>query len=106
MDADAGIGGARTAGNEGNARPPGHRTIGARHEGRAPFLPAGNEIDGRRITQRVKHLQEAFAWHGEDTVAALFDQAVDEQAGGGGSRLGGHDRRVTAEQGAGNRALG
>ena len=90
MDADAGIGRARTAGHESNTGPAGHRSVGARHHRDPAFLAAGHEIDGILPRQRIEHLQEAFAWYGEDTLAPLFDQAVDEQLGGGGGGARGH----------------
>jgi hypothetical protein len=36
------------------------------------------------MSQRVQHLEETFTRDGKDPVAALFDQAVDEQTSGSG----------------------
>ena len=70
---------AGTARDEGNAGPAGHRSVRAGHVGDAAFLAAGHDIDRIAPMQRVENGEEAFARDGEDTVAALFDQAVDEQ---------------------------
>ena len=83
VDADAGVGRAGPAGDEAHARAARSSPVGAGHERRAAFLAAGDGLDRRAVAQRVEHRQEAFAGHGEDPVAALFDQAIDEQAGGG-----------------------
>ncbi len=45
MHPDAGIRGARSARDEGDAGTSGHRAIGAGHERRAAFLTAGHDID-------------------------------------------------------------
>jgi hypothetical protein len=83
MDADRGIGRAGPARDEGDAGPPGHRAVGAGHEADAAFLPADHQIDLGRVVQRVEHGEEALARHGEDAVAALRDEIVDEDAAAG-----------------------
>ncbi len=82
MDADAGIGRAGAAGDEAYARPAGHRSVGAGHEGGAAFLAAGDRLDRSGVMQCIEHWQEAFAGDGEDAVAALAYQAIDKQARG------------------------
>ena len=105
MDADAGIGRTRTARDEADTGPPSHRAIGTGHESRAPFLAAGNDVDRGLPMQRVEHGKEAFPRNGEYPVAALFDQAIDEQACSGGRGNGGfgHGAALPRPFGAGNR---
>ena len=83
MHADAGIGRPRTARDEGDSGAARHRAIGAGHEGDAAFLPAGHHVDRVLLAETIEHLEEALPRHGEDAVAALFDEAIDEQSGGG-----------------------
>ena len=80
VDAGAGVGRAGAAGDEGDPGPPGHLAVGVGHVGDAAFLPADDGVDLRRVVQRVEHGEEAFAGDGEDAVAALGDQAIDQQA--------------------------
>ena len=84
MDADARIGGARSAGDEGHSRTPRHRAIGAGHEADPAFLTARHHVDGVLPTKAVEDLEKAFAGNGEDAVAPLLGQAIDEEFGGGG----------------------
>ena len=91
MHADRGIGRARAAGDEGDAGPAGQRAIGARHEAHAAFLPAHDEIDRRRVVQRVEHREEALAGHGEDAIAALQGELVDQDTAAGAGSVHGAD---------------
>ncbi len=88
MHPDGGIGRTRAARDEGDARPPGERAIGTGHEGDATFLSAHHQIDFGRVVQRIEHREEAFAGDGENAVAALRDELVDQDtaasAGGRG----------------------
>ena len=108
MDADAGIGRTRTPCDEADTGPPGHRAIGTGHESRAAFLATGDDVDRGLLVQRVEHGEEAFPRNGKDPVAALFDQAIDEQACGGGRGSGrfGHGAALPRAFGAGNRWRG
>ena len=83
MDANRRIGRARPAGDEGDPRPVRQRAVGARHEGDATLLPAGDDVDFGRIDQRVEHRQEALPRHGEDPVAALQGELIDQDAAAG-----------------------
>ena len=56
--------------------------VGAGHERRAAFLTAGNGLNFLALAQRVEHWQEALAGNRENSLAALFDEAIDQQAGG------------------------
>ena len=103
MDADAGIGRPGAARHEGHAGPTGHRPLGTGHERRTAFLAAGHHIDRILLRQSVEDLQEAFAGDGEDTFAPLFDQAIDQQAGGGRGGGRAHAARVPRGVAAGNR---
>jgi hypothetical protein len=100
VDADRGVGRAGAARDESDAGPPGERTVRARHEADATLLPAGDEIDLRRVVQRVEHGEEALARHGEDPVAALRDELIDEDtaAGAGKGRGDRHRDGLTAER--------
>ena len=88
----AGVGRAGTAGDEGDARAAGHLAVGVGHVGDAAFLPADDRVDLRRVVKRVEHREEALARHGEDAVAALDPELVDEDAAAGAL---GHGRRVS-----------
>jgi hypothetical protein len=79
MHADAGIGRARAAGDEGDTRSSRHRAVGAGHEGDPAFLTAGDDIDFGSFRQRVEHGEEAFPGHSEDPFAALLGEAFDQQ---------------------------
>ncbi len=94
MDADARVGRAGPARDEGDARPPGQRPVGAGHERRPALLPAGDEIDRGRVVERVEHGEEAFAGDVEDAVAALRGKVVDEDAAAGACV--GHDACLAA----------
>ena len=61
VDAGAGVGRARAAGDEGDARAPGHLAVGVGHIGDAAFLPADDDVDLGRVVKRVEHREEAFA---------------------------------------------
>src|SRR3569623_2000222 len=80
MDSDRRVGGARPARHEGDARPSGYLAVGFGHVGDAALLPADDEVDRRRVVERVEHGEEALARHGEDPVAALGHEIVDEDA--------------------------
>ena len=81
MDAGAGVGRAGAAGDEGDARAAGHLAVGVGHVGDPAFLPADDRVDLGRVVERVEHGEEALARHGEDAVAALDLELVDEDAG-------------------------
>ena len=83
MDSAAGVGRAGAAGDEGDARPPGHLAVGVGHVGDPAFLPADDQVDLRRVMQRVEHGEEAFARHGENAVAALDLELVDKDLAAG-----------------------
>ena len=89
MDAGAGVGRAGAAGDEGDARAAGHLAVGVGHVGDAAFLPADDGVDLGRVVERVEHGEEAFARHGEDAVAALDLELVDEDAAAGALGHGG-----------------
>ena len=98
VDADAGVGRARPARDEGHARAAGDRAVGAGHESRAAFLPAGDRLDVRMAVERVQHRQEAFARHSKDAAAFLLGKAGDEKLGSGA----GHDSGLDLAERGGN----
>ena len=79
----AGVGRAGAAGDEGDAGAAGHLAVGVGHVGDPAFLAADDGVDLGRVVQRVEHREEAFARHGEDAVAALDAELVDEDAAAG-----------------------
>ena len=91
VDADAGVGRPRAASDEGDAGPMGEGAVRAGHEGRPAFLTAGDEVDRGCVVERIEDAQEAFAGHGEDPVATLDGEVVDEDAATGSAC---HGRRV------------
>src|SRR5690606_13588953 len=86
VHADTGIGGPRSARDEGNAGTSGagavRCAIGTCHESRAAFLAAGHGLDRLAIAQGVEHRQEALSRHGKHAIAPLFLKAIDEHPGG------------------------
>jgi hypothetical protein len=88
VHADAGVGRARPARDERDARPPRHRAVGTRHEADAAFLPARHRLDLRRVMQRVEHREKALAGDMENAVAALKDKLIDENAAAGAGSVG------------------
>ena len=80
VDAGAGVGRAGAAGDEGDAGAARHLAVGVGHVGDPAFLPADDGVDLGRVVQRVEHREEAFARHGENAVAALDAELVDEDA--------------------------
>ena len=49
--------------------------------------------------QRVEDVHRLLAGHGEDVLAALGGEAVDEQVGGGSGRAGGSESRAECSRG-------
>jgi len=87
MHADRGVGGARTAGDETDARFAGHLAVGLGHESRSPFLAVDHETDVR-VVQRVEHIQVAFAGDAEGGVDAVDAERVDQDLAAGAGRVG------------------
>ncbi len=83
MDPAAGVGRAGAAGDEGDAGAAGHLAVGVGHVGDTALLPADDGVDRGRVVERVEHREEALARNGEDAVAALDHELVDEDAAAG-----------------------
>ena len=83
VDSGAGVGRAGAAGDEGDAGAAGHLAVGVGHVGDPALLPADDDVDLGRVVERVEHGEEAFAGDGEDAVAAVDLQLVDEDAAAG-----------------------
>ena len=83
VQADAGVGGARAARDEADARPAAELALRLGHERRAAFLAAGDEADALAVlVKAVEHRQVALARHAEDGVDALLDQRFDQRVAG------------------------
>jgi len=95
VDRDRGVGGARPAGDEADARPARQLAIGLGHVAGAAFLAAGDQPDGvARVVERVEHRQEAFARHAEGEVDAMALQGIDQDLAAAAAVVGlGHGRR-------------
>src|SRR5690606_12953460 len=102
MHSDGGVCRAGAAGDDGHAGSAGQRSIGAGHESRSAFVTASHGRDRWAVIERVEDREEALSRNGEQPVAALFEQAIDEQAGG----IAGHAGRLTRCTAGGNRARG
>ena len=77
---DAGIGGARPARDEADARPPRELALRLGHEGGAALLAAGDEADAVAVlVEAVQHGEKALARHAERGVDALRDEGLDER---------------------------
>ena len=83
VDAGAGVGRAGSAGDEGDAWTAGHLAVGVGHIGDPAFLPADDDVDFGRVVERVENGEEALAGDGEDAVAAVDPELVDEDASAG-----------------------
>jgi hypothetical protein len=92
VDAGGGVGGAGTARHEAHAGPAGELALGLGHHGRAAFLAAYRDVDGR-VVQGVEHGQEAFARHAEELLHAVEDELVDQDLAAG-ARWGHGVRRI------------
>ena len=54
--------------------------MGFGHEGRAAFMPAGDETDARPVlVKAVERRQETLPRHTEDRIDALRDEGLDER---------------------------
>ncbi len=79
MDADRGVAGAGAAGHEQYPRLAGELAVGLGHEGRTPFLAAGDELDFGRVEERVEHFEIALACHTEGHVDPVRAQRCDDE---------------------------
>ena len=82
MHADRGVGGARAARDEADARLARHLAVGVGHEGGAALLAVDDEADVG-VVQRVEHVQIAFAGYAESGVDAVDLQGVDQDLAAG-----------------------
>jgi hypothetical protein len=82
MDRDRGVAPTRPAADRAEAGSAGDLGVGDGHEPRAAFVPAGHDLDVRRVVQGIEQGQVALAGHAEDPVGALPAQAVNQQLGG------------------------
>ena len=88
VDAGRGVGGARAAGDEDDARPAGDLADGLRHHRRAALLAADGELD-RPVVERVERREIAFARHAEHVLHAVDEQLIDQDfAAGAGAVIG------------------
>ena len=79
VHADAGVGGARPAGDEADARTPAELALRLGHEGGAALLPAGDEADVVTVLMKtIQHRQVALAGHTEAGVHALCHQGLHQ----------------------------
>ena len=80
VDARRGIRRARAPGDETDPRPPGQLAVGFGHHGAAAFLPADDELDLRRVVERVEHRQIALAGHPEDELHPVNGKLIHQDA--------------------------
>ena len=84
MDADRGVGGAGSAGDEADAGLAGELAVALRHVGGAAFLPAGDDADAAlRAVQRIERREIALARHAEHVIDAVDQQLVDQDLAAG-----------------------
>jgi hypothetical protein len=75
VNADRGIGGARSARDKSDARLPGHFSVGVGHVGDAAFLAADDEFEFiAALMDGVEHRQIGFTGYAEAEVGAVRDQ--------------------------------
>ena len=87
VHADRGVGGARAARDEADARPARHLAVGFGHERGAAFLAVDDEADAR-VVQRVEHVEVALARHAEGGVDAVDLECVDQDLAAGAGWVG------------------
>ena len=84
VECDHGIGRPRPAGDQRN---PGaaiaHAPIGRGHEARAAFMATDHQIDARKIAQRIRQPQIAFARHAIDDVNVMGREAFGQHIADG-----------------------
>ena len=84
------IGGARPAGDEADAGPPGRLADGLRHHRGAALLPADRDRD-RAVVEGVERRDIALARHAEHVAHAVDDELIDQHfAAGPGAVIGAH----------------
>ncbi len=76
MHADRGVAGAGPARDEADRGLAGELAVGLGHEGRAGLVPAGHQLDLRRVEQRVENAEKALARQAEHRVHAVPEQRV------------------------------
>ena len=78
----------------GDRRSTGEPAVDVGHE-RGALLVAGRDVaDALVARQRVEDVHRLLARDGEDEIAALGSEAVDEQVGRPARAIGGHARSV------------
>ena len=83
-DVDAGtrVRGARSAGDEDDARTSGQLAVRLCHHGGGAFLPGHHRLDGR-VPQGIEHIEIALPGNTEDAVDTLVLKGLDQHSGGG-----------------------
>src|SRR6218665_40243 len=61
----------------------GEPAIDRRHECRAAFVAAGDDIDVAEVAQGVEHAKVAFTGHDEPPIDAVVGQTAQQRVGGG-----------------------
>ena len=90
MDASAGIGGARPARDEADARAAGHLADDLGHHGGGALVPADGEFN-IAVVKGIERGQIAFARHAEYMLHAVNRQLVDQNlAAGAGAVIAAH----------------
>jgi hypothetical protein len=79
---DRGVGGAGAAADRADPGAAGDLGIRQRHETGAALVAGGDQVDVRRVVQRVQERQVALAGHAEDAVDAVGAQAFHHDIGG------------------------
>ena len=82
VHADRGVGGARSARDEADARLARQLAVGFSHEGGAAFLAVDDEADAR-IVQGIEHVEVAFARHAKSGVDTMDLQGIDQDLAAG-----------------------
>ena len=90
VDAGAGVGGAGSAGDEADARPPRELAVGFRHHGGPAFVAADQHVD-RGVVQRVEHGQITLARNAGEPLHPLRDQLIDQDAAARAARRNAHE---------------
>ncbi len=98
MQADAGIGRARPAGDEADARPAGKLAVGFRHVGRPALLTADDVANRIALgIKRVEGCEIALAGDAEDGVGPVNAELVDQDLRAAAARAGAcHDLSFTS----------
>ena len=88
MHADAGVRGPRPSRDEADAGTAGQLAIGLCHVGRCALVLGHDQLDLRRVVQRVEHLEVTLSGDTEQAIHAVDAERIDKHAPAGAGSWG------------------